>query len=582
MIVLRVLKKFTSILNKHQKIRIIELTLMMILGGFMEMLSVSLMVPFMNAVMDPKTTMNKWYSQILCHIFHINEGETRKFLVMLALVLAVLYIVKNLYLLIQNNYQYRFVYNNMFFTQQKLLHNYLHRPYEYFLSVETGEVIRIIQNDVTNAFYALTTLLGIFTEGVVTGVLLITLLIISPVITIGIAVILALAVIIITRVIKPILVKAGRKNQKASANINKWMMQSIQGIKEVKVMQKEDYFEKEFSSNGKTYVDTTRLNYVLSQFPRFFIEAVSMAAIFIMMAIMIGSGVNLVSLIPTLSALAMASVRLLPAVNRISSGIGNMAYQEPMVDKMIENLNGMQVAELDIDDGKDRIAPLDKQFGLSHIYYHYPNADDNGYVLEDASMTVNKGESIGIMGPSGAGKTTAIDVLLGLLRPQKGVVTIDGTDITLDRKDWLGQIGYIPQSIFMLDGDILGNVAFGIDKDKVDEKQVWMALEEASLDEFVKSLPDGLHTQLGERGIRLSGGQRQRIGIARALYTDPSILIFDEATSALDNETEKAIMESVNHLHGHKTMVIIAHRLTTIEDCDHVYEVKDKKITRVR
>ena len=582
MIVLRVLKKFTSILNKHQKIRIIELTLMMILGGFMEMLSVSLMVPFMNAVMDPKTTMNKWYSQILCHIFHINEGETRKFLVMLALVLAVLYIVKNLYLLIQNNYQYRFVYNNMFFTQQKLLHNYLHRPYEYFLSVETGEVIRIIQNDVTNAFYALTTLLGIFTEGVVTGVLLITLLIISPVITIGIAVILALAVIIITRVIKPILVKAGRKNQKASANINKWMMQSIQGIKEVKVMQKEDYFEKEFSSNGKTYVDTTRLNYVLSQFPRFFIEAVSMAAIFIMMAIMIGSGVNLVSLIPTLSALAMASVRLLPAVNRISSGIGNMAYQEPMVDKMIENLNGMQVAELDIDDGKDRIAPLDKQFGLSHIYYHYPNADDNGYVLEDASMTVNKGESIGIMGPSGAGKTTAIDVLLGLLRPQKGVVTIDGTDITLDRKDWLGQIGYIPQSIFMLDGDILGNVAFGIDKDKVDEKQVWMALEEASLDEFVKSLPDGLHTQLGERGIRLSGGQRQRIGNARALYTDPSILIFDEATSALDNETEKAIMESVNHLHGHKTMVIIAHRLTTIEDCDHVYEVKDKKITRVR
>lgn len=548
----------------------------------MEMLSVSLMVPFMNAVMDPTATMKKWYSQILCNIFHINEGEARKFLVILALVLAALYIVKNLYLLVQNNYQYRFVYNNMFFTQQKLLHNYLHRPYEYFLSVETGEVIRVIQSDVTNAFAALTTLLSIFTEGVVTGVLLITLLIISPVITVGITIILAIAVIIITRVIKPILVKAGRKNQKASAGLNKWMMQSVQGIKEVKVMQKEGYFEKEFSSNGQTYVDTIRQNMVLSQFPRFFIEAISMASIFIMMAIMIGSGVNLASLIPTLSALAMASVRLLPAVNRISSGIGNLAYQEPMVDKMIENLKGMQVAELDSDDNKERIAPLKKQFGFSNIYYHYPNADDDNYVLEDASMIVHKGESIGVMGPSGAGKTTAIDVLLGLLRPQKGIVTIDGTDITLDRNDWLGQIGYIPQSIFMLDGDILENVAFGIEDSDVDEKQVWTALEEASLSDFVRLLPEGLHTQLGERGIRLSGGQRQRIGIARALYTNPSILIFDEATSALDNETEKAIMESVNHLHGHKTMVIIAHRLTTIEDCDHVYEVKDKMITRVR
>lgn len=582
MIIIRVLKKFRSILNRHQKLRIVELTLMMILGGFMEMLSVSLMVPFMNAVMDPKTTMKKWYSQILCHIFHINEGETRRFLVILALVLAVLYIIKNLYLLIQNNYQYRFVYNNMFSTQQRLLHNYLHRPYEYFLSVETGEVIRVIQSDVNNAFFALTTLLGVFTESVVTGILLITLLIISPIITIGIAVILTIAVFVITKVIKPILVRAGQKNQQSAAGLNKWMMQSVQGIKEVKVMQKEDYFEKEFSSNGQTYVDTTRLNNVLSQFPRFFIEAASMAAIFIMMAIMIGSGVNLVSLIPTLSALAMASVRLLPAVNRISSGIGDLAYREPMVDKMIENLTAMQVAELDIDVHKDRIAPLSEQFGLSHIYYHYPNADEDSYVLEDASMTVHRGESIGVMGPSGAGKTTTIDVLLGLLRPQKGVVTIDGTDITLDRRDWLGQIGYIPQSIFMLDGDILENVAFGVEDSEIDEKQVWDALEEASLADFVKSLPEGLHTQLGERGIRLSGGQRQRIGIARALYTNPSILIFDEATSALDNETEKAIMESVNHLHGHKTMVIIAHRLTTIEDCDHVYEVKDRKITMVR
>lgn len=583
MIVFRILKKFQSILNKHQKLRVIELTLMMILGGFMEMLSVSLMLPFMNAVMKPEVTMKKWYAKLFCRIFHIGSDETRKFLIVLAIVLAVLYIVKNLYLLLQNNFQYRFVYNNMFYTQQKLLHNYLHRPYEFFLSVETGEVIRVIQSDTRETFIALTSLLGIFTELVVTVILILTLLLIAPTITIGISVILAIAVFIILYVIKPILVRAGKNNQKSAAGMNKWMMQSIQGIKEVKVMQKENYFEKEFSVNGQSYVNTTRISMVLNLFPRFFIEAVSMASIFIMMAIMIGMGADLVSLIPTLSALAMASVRLLPAVNRISSGVGDLAFREPMIDKMIQNMSAIQVAETEPSGQDDnRIVPLDKQFGLSHISYHYPKADENHYVLEDVSMTVYKGESVGIMGPSGAGKTTAIDVLLGLLRPQKGVVSIDGTDITIDRKNWLGQIGYIPQSIFMLDGDIRENVAFGIDKDDIDENQVWNALEEASLADFVKSLPEGLHTQLGERGIRLSGGQRQRIGIARALYTNPSILIFDEATSALDNETEKAIMESVNHLHGHKTMVIIAHRLTTIEDCDHVYEVKDKRITRVR
>lgn len=189
---------------------------------------------------------------------------------------------------------------------------------------------------------------------------------------------------------------------------------------------------------------------------------------------------------------------------------------------------------------------------------------------------------MGVVGASGAGKTTAVDILLGLLKPQKGKVLIDGTDISLDMDGWLSEIGYIPQFIFMLDGDIRENVAFGVPEGEIDDDKVWEALEEAALAEFVKSLPDGLNTQIGERGLRLSGGQRQRIGIARALYSDPSILFFDEATSALDNETEAAIMDSINHLHGTKTMVIIAHRLTTIEGCDIVYRVEDGKIRRER
>lgn len=581
MIVHRILKKFQQILNRHQKIRIIELTILMVIGGFMEMLSVSLMVPFINAVMDPGATMEKWYAKIFCNIFHIGQGETRKFLIVLAVVLALLYVIKNLYLLLENNFQYRFVYGNMFMIQQRLLNNYLHRPYEYFLAIETGEVIRVIQTDVTNSFLALTSLLEIFAEVIVTGVLLVTLLVISTFITIGIIVILCAALLIIMCVVKPIMAKAGKKNQRAAAEINKWMMQSIQGIKEIKISQKESYFEKEFAANGQSYVNTLRINAVLSQLPRFIIEAVSMSAIFIMIAVMIGNGTDLVTFIPTLSALAMAAVRLLPAINRISSGLGLLAYYEPSIDKLIKNLNEAQLAPLDIYDKRVAIKPLQDNVSLSHIYFHYPSNDDK-YVLKDSSLIIHKGESIGITGPSGAGKTTAIDILIGLLKPQKGVVTIDGTDIMLDREDWFKQIGYIPQSIFMLDGSIRDNVAFGILKEEVVDDQIWTALKEASLYDFVKSLPDQLDTKVGERGVRISGGQKQRIGIARALYNNPSILIFDEATSALDNDTEKAIMQSVENLHGQKTMVIIAHRLTTIENCDHVFQVKDSNIIRIR
>ena len=195
-------------------------------------------------------------------------------------------------------------------------------------------------------------------------------------------------------------------------------------------------------------------------------------------------------------------------------------------------------------------------------------------------MTIKKGTSIGIVGASGAGKTTIVDIILGLLHPQEGGVYIDGKDIQDDINGYLGNIGYIPQSIFMLDGTIRDNVAFGVDEQKIDDERVVTALEEAALYDHVKSLPDWLDTEIGERGIRLSGGQRQRLGIARALYTDPDILVFDEATSALDNDTETAIMDSINHLHGIKTMIIIAHRLTTIKDCDIVYRVENGTIKR--
>ncbi len=217
--------------------------------------------------------------------------------------------------------------------------------------------------------------------------------------------------------------------------------------------------------------------------------------------------------------------------------------------------------------------PVTREVRLSDITYHYPNSDK--LIFDHATVSFPIGKSIGIVGTSGAGKTTIIDILLGLLRLQGGSVLADDVDIQEHYREWLANVGYIPQMIFLLDADIRKNVAFGVPEDEIDDGKLWYALQEAQLDEFVRALPDGVNTGIGERGIRLSGGQRQRIGIARALYRNPSVLILDEATSALDNETEKEVMEAIDGLHGTRTLIVIAHRLSTIKKCDRIYEVEN-------
>lgn len=576
MIIFRIVKKFGQILTRHQKMRIAELLVIMIIGGFLEMLSVSLVLPFMNAAMDPDATMQKNYVQVFCDLFHIESART--FLIAAAILLAASYIIKNVYLLIEYNILYAFTFNCMYLTQRELLHSYLNSSYERFLHISSGEVLRIVDDDTSQSFRLLQSVLSFFSEIIVMLALTTTIFLISPSITLGIAGIIAGMLLVILFIVKPILRRAGFQNQNAFANMNKWQLQSIQGIKEIKVMRKEDYFEEQFAKNERKYVAAQRKYNVLSMIPKFLLEAVGMSAIFIVIAVMIYQGVELKSLVPIIAAIAMAAVRLLPSANRISVAVTGAAYQEPMLDKLLEVLKELHSSDICFDVSEDdKIGLLKDQIFLSGVTYRYPEGETD--ILHDADLIIRKGQAVGIVGASGAGKTTAVDILLGLLHPQRGNVLIDGKDTASDIDGWLTQIGYVPQMIFLLDDTVRANVAFGVPEDEVDEEKVWKALEEAALADFVHNMSQGLDTELGERGIRLSGGQRQRIGIARALYHDPSILVLDEATSALDNETENEIMESINHLHGKKTMVIIAHRLTTIEGCDVVYKVEDGKIS---
>ena len=297
-------------------------------------------------------------------------------------------------------------------------------------------------------------------------------------------------------------------------------------------------------------------------------------------AFYINAGGNVTNMMATLATFGVAAIRVLPSVNRINTYITEIAYATPSLDFVYDNLQeGMKtnakLAERKANSQKEKLK-LEDRIELKNISFHYPDTEKN--IFTHANMVVPKGKSVGIMGTSGAGKSTIVDILLGLLHAQEGQITCDGVDIFKNYESWLAQIGYIPQSIYLIDESIRDNIAFGIDADKINEKRIWEVLEESQLKEFVESLPEGLNTTIGDRGIRLSGGQRQRIGIARALYHDPEILVFDEATSALDNETEAAVMEAVNSFHGKKTMVIIAHRLNTIEKCDIIYKVENEKI----
>lgn len=297
-------------------------------------------------------------------------------------------------------------------------------------------------------------------------------------------------------------------------------------------------------------------------------------------AMLLASGRPIENMLAQISAFAMAAVRLMPSANRMNTYLNAIAFLEPSLNTVCEDIDTSEMIKKAVIEQKDTFEKLDEiknMIEIKDITYSYPNAEKQ--LFEAANMKIPVGKSVAIVGTSGAGKTTIVDILLGLLEPQKGEILADGVNVMTNYSGWLAKIGYIPQSIFMIDDTIKNNIAFGLAEEDIDEERVWKVLEDAQLADHIRSMPRGIDTGIGEKGVRLSGGQRQRLGIARALYHDPEILVFDEATSALDNDTEAAIMESINKFQGEKTMIIIAHRLGTIKDCDMVYRVENGKVT---
>ncbi len=582
------LQKVSYLFDRKQKRQIAGLALLILIGGLLETVGVSMLLPVVQAIMDPEQLMENELVGKVTEALHI---ETSRQLIILMLgALIALYVVKNAYLLFQTYVQNTFVTRNRNRMISRVMREFLNRPYEEYLGADIPTVFRLTDSDIPNAFQLILVMIQMVTEIVVAGFLCIVLVVVSPVMSLFIFCIFLGMTLMITKVLKPRLNAIGHKNQQIQSRIAKWRIQSIYGLKDVKVLHREEFFVRNYYESGAIGADVARNYAVFNNLPRLLIETIFMASMLLFIMLYMLRGGNITVLIPQLSAFAVAGIRVMPGTNRINTYLSEIAYSQPCLDYLYENLTANM--KMDVNGSVTGLARgggaqtqevrthLQDKIVLDHITYAYPNTEKN--IFTDAHMEVKKGQSVGIMGPSGAGKSTVVDILLGLLRVQAGTITCDGVNIFDNYADWLSKIGYIPQSIYLIDESIRDNIAFGIDGDKIDDRRIWEVLEEAQLKEFVEELPEGLDTTIGDRGVRISGGQRQRLGIARALYHNPEILVFDEATSALDNDTEKAVMDAINNFHGRKTMVIIAHRLNTIAKCDVIYKVDGEKIVETK
>ena len=570
------LKKLNYIFSKKDKIKIALLMVIVVAGSFLELLAVSVFSPFIDLIMD-MDSLEK--SDIMTFLYHrLHFGEVKDFLVFLAVGIIVIYIVKNVYIIAEKNVIYRFSYRVQRTMSTKLLKSYMREPYTFHLNKNISVLQRSMQEDTDQFTKGIIHSMEMVAEVCVCVAIGIYLFIESKSITVIIAGLLLLCLAVFSYISKKYSSAWGREGQQYKSKIYQWMNQSLGGIKEIKVLNREDSFIRHYDGYFAGYVRVLRLNRLIGVIPKYIIEMVCMTGLLLAVIFKIFYGQkNLEEFVPQLAVFAVAAFRLLPSVGKINEHLSAVLYALPSLNLIYNDLQEVDKLEI-VKQEKDDDWKFQDKLEIKNVTYAYPDGDVN--VIEHANFTIKRGTTVAFVGASGAGKSTMVDILLGLLAPQYGKIYADGMNVYKNLPTWQKEIGYIPQAIYLSDDTIRNNVAFGVEEQEIDEQAVVHALQQAQLYDFVESLPEGLDTYVGDRGVRLSGGQRQRIGIARALYHNPEVLVLDEATSALDNDTETAVMDAIEKLQGHKTILIIAHRLTTIRNADVIYEVGNGKVER--
>lgn len=571
---MKTIKMMLEIFEKRQRRQLVWLLLAILAGAGVELVSLSSVLPFVEMITEPETMMDNEYVQMVSRITGVTEFSA--LVILMCGLIIMLFVVKNIYVVFLSNFQYRFTYYGLRDLSSKVMNGYMEKSYPFFLNHNSAELLKSVQTD-TNMFYV-TVLNGtqLISECIVSFVLVIYLIIKDPVIAVSMAVVLGIFAMGFMSIFRKAFKRMGNEYRVFVEDQIKCMHQSFGGIKEIKISDNEQFFKEQFWDIAAGLAKNQVKNGLYNAIPKPMMETMVIAVILVIVAVKTASGNSAASFIPVITVFALAAFRLLPSVNKISSYVGVIMYNKVAVEAVYNEVNEMRQNVFQRENTVEEEINFHKAISLNDVVFAYDGAEKN--VIDHVSLEIQKNTSVAFIGPSGAGKTTIVDVMLGILKNQEGSITVDGTDIRNAMSGWHKKTGYIPQVIYLMDDTIRNNIAFGVKPEIIDDQRVWKALEEAQLKEFVEKLDEGLDTMVGELGTRLSGGQRQRIGIARALYRQPELLVLDEATSALDNETEKAVMEAIDSLHGKLTLIIIAHRLTTIKNCDVVYEIKDGKV----
>lgn len=573
-----VIRKLNYIFDAKQKRQIFWLFIVICIGSGLELMGVSVILPVIDGIMDPDKMLEEPIYRWIYDTLHFSSLAPLILLLLISMILV--YVIKNAFLIFMYNSQYKFIFENQRVLADRMVKCYMSQPYLFHVSKSSAELLRNINKDTGDFFGALQAGIKLLTELMVCLVLGVYLLIMDKTITISVVALLGIMLFLSMKVYKKYLLIMGDRNRYYEMTLNKWVQQAFGGIKEAKILNKEQFFYNKYDEAYRGHAKSEYSYHTLITIPKPMIETICICGMLGAIAIKFWRGANITYFVPIISIFAIAAFRLLPSFNRITEYMGTIMYQKSAINSIYNDLKEVDELNKIKNQNQKKVHPLsfDTAVRMEDLSFRYPRAEKD--VISHLNLTIEKKSSVAFIGQSGAGKTTLADILLGLLEPTAGAVTVDGTNIFDNLNGWHKIIGYIPQNIYLMDDTIRNNIAYGEDEGSIDEERVKYAVEQAQLSELIGELEEGLDTQIGEMGVRLSGGQRQRIGIARALYHNPEILVLDEATSALDNETEKAVMESIEALHGKMTLVIIAHRLSTIKNCDYIYEIGNGKAER--